>query len=96
MDEFDGESAPFDTHGIDLRRLSDVSVHTVHRFPPGRMWTPRSLEINGRKGRRMICVLAEDKLHYRQFDVDSPDAVHNTTSGGDGTEDLDATMSSVD
>ncbi|KAI4233175.1 MAG: hypothetical protein LQ349_004577 [Xanthoria aureola] len=59
------------SHEIDLRRLSDISTRTVHRFPPGRMWTPLRLEINGRKGRRTICVLAEDRIHYRQFTIDS-------------------------
>ncbi|KAL8759268.1 MAG: hypothetical protein Q9199_000881 [Rusavskia elegans] len=81
------------SHEIDLRRLSDIAIHTVHRFPPGKMWTPQRLEINGRKGRRTICVLAEDRIHYRQFDVDSLDTGHGSTPRGGGTEDLDVAMS---
>ena len=42
-----------------------------YTFPAGPTWTPESLEINGRKGRRAVCVLAEDRLRYRVFDLDS-------------------------
>ncbi|KAL8822002.1 MAG: hypothetical protein Q9223_000082 [Gallowayella weberi] len=69
--------------GVNFTLPRDVSFHTMHQFPAGKIWTPQSLEINGRKGRRMACILAEDKLHYRQFDIDSLD-----------TGDPDAAMSS--
>ena len=50
----------------------DQSSHLVrHSFPPGPTWTPKRMEINGRKGRRAICVLAQDGLHYRIYDLDS-------------------------
>jgi anaphase-promoting complex subunit 4 len=39
---------------------------------------PEKLEVNGRKGRRVVCVLGKDRLHYRVFDLDG---------GGDVGED---------
>ncbi|KAL8994812.1 MAG: hypothetical protein Q9169_005319 [Polycauliona sp. 2 TL-2023] len=80
-------------HEIDLRRIKDISVHSVHRFPPGKMWRPQGLEINGRKGRRTICVLAEDRIHYRQFDIDSMDTAHDSAPRRDETDDNDVAMS---
>ena len=48
------------------------SIHMLrHSFPEGPTWTPERMEINGRKGRRAICVLAQDALRYRVFDLDS-------------------------
>lgn len=56
--------------GISLTNGNDIDALTIHQFPAGKAWTPRRLEINGLKGRRTMCVLAEDKLHYRQFAMD--------------------------
>lgn len=28
------------------------------------------LEVNGRKGRRVVCCVAQDKMRYRIFDLD--------------------------
>ncbi|KAL8852821.1 MAG: hypothetical protein Q9221_002330 [Calogaya cf. arnoldii] len=88
-----GKNEVSGSQGISLRVLSDISMHTVHRFHPGKVWTPLRLEINGRKGRRTICVLAEDRIHYRQFDIDSLDIVQGSTSKGGRTEDPDVAMS---
>ena len=55
-------------HTIDLEQSSHLVRHS---FPPGPTWTPKRMEINGRKGRRAICVLAQDGLHYRIYDLDS-------------------------
>lgn len=30
------------------------------------------MDINGRQGKRAICVLAQDALHYRIYDLDPP------------------------
>ena len=50
----------------------EQSTHLLrHSFPKGPAWTPERIEINGRKGRRAMCVLAEDTLHYRIYDLDS-------------------------
>lgn len=48
--------------------------HLQHTFPAGANWTPERICINGRKGRRAVCVLAQDHLHYRIFDLDSSPA----------------------
>lgn len=42
-----------------------------HRFPAGAAWTPERIEINGRKSRRSVCVVAKDRVTYRVFDLDS-------------------------
>ncbi|KAL9031876.1 MAG: hypothetical protein Q9196_000131 [Gyalolechia fulgens] len=57
--------------GIDLTNQNDVTFHTMHRFPTGKVWIPQGLEVNGRMGKRTICVVAEDRVHYRQFDIDN-------------------------
>ncbi len=43
----------------------------MHAFPAGSAWIPERIEIHGRKGRRSICVVAEDRLNYRIYDLDS-------------------------
>ncbi|KAI9802111.1 MAG: hypothetical protein M1833_002032 [Piccolia ochrophora] len=45
------------------------SSYSCHTFSES--FRPASLEINGRKGRRVLCVLGEDHLHYKVFDLDS-------------------------
>ena len=57
-----------------------ASEHTWLEFPEGVSWTPERIEVNGRNGRRAICVLAQDRFHYRVYDLD-------TRSGGDGVRD---------
>ena len=54
--------------------LSDpdfVSVYTWKDFPEEVSWSPEKLEVNGRNGKRAICVLAQDRFHYRVYDLDS-------------------------
>ncbi|KAL8656732.1 MAG: hypothetical protein Q9210_000073 [Variospora velana] len=66
-----GEEGSAEPHSIDLRNPKEVAARTIHRFPADEAWAPRRLEVNGRKGRRILCVLAEDNLHYRQYAIDS-------------------------
>ena len=63
----DTDSTP-EIHTVDLEQSSHLIRHS---FPSGPTWTPKRMEINGRKGRRAICVLAKDSLHYRIYDLDS-------------------------
>lgn len=56
--------------GLDLTKREIADEVTWHTFPSSASWAPEKLEINGRKGRRVVCVLAKDKLHYRVFDAD--------------------------
>ena len=56
----------------------------------GPTWTPERIEINGRKGRRAVCVLAQDRLRYRVYDLDSLTPAEGTPSAGE--DDGDAVM----
>ena len=76
MDDIDVHSS------IDLSDPDVASAYTWQVFPEGFSWSPEKLEVNGRKGRRAICVLAQDRFHYRVYDLDSP-------SSSDGVPDTD-------
>ncbi len=56
---------------IDLSYADQCRSCTWREFPAGVSWVPERLEVNGRKGRRVICVLAQDNVHYRIYDLDS-------------------------
>lgn len=45
---------------------------------------PGSLEVNGRKGRRVICIISQDRLRYVLFDLDSS---HEEDTDGDDEAD---------
>jgi len=54
--------------------LSDQTHHAGfirHTFPPQRNLKPMTLQVNGKKGRRVVCVLYSDGLRYSVFDLDS-------------------------
>lgn len=55
---------------INLSESEYCKALTWHEFPPGVSWAPERVEVNGRKGRRIVCVLAEDRHHYRVYDLD--------------------------
>ena len=46
-------------------------------FARGMSWTPQRVALHSKKGRRAVCVLAEDSLHYRIYDLDSGKEVNN-------------------
>lgn len=56
---------------LDISDENLLSQQQQHRFPEGASWTPERIEINGRKSRRGICVVAKDRVTYRVFDLDS-------------------------
>ncbi len=72
---------------LDLSETSTYRACTWLEFPVGVSWVPERLEVNGSKGRRAICVLAQDRLHYRIYDLDSSsgavDAQDAKTEGSD-------------
>lgn len=80
-----------DHSSIDLSRPDVASAYMWQEFPDGVSWTPERMEVNGRKGRRVICVLAQDRFHYRVYDLDG------SSSGGEvqdtRTEGSDEVMS---
>ncbi|KAI9827716.1 MAG: hypothetical protein M1832_004205 [Thelocarpon impressellum] len=50
---------------------------------------PARLEVNGRKGRRVVCLLGEDGLHYKVFDLDShPTEAGEPEGDGDGDQEM--------
>lgn len=73
---------------IDLSDRESLDARTWQELPAGVSWTPERMEINGRKGRRVICVLAQDHFHYRIYDLDS-----STETLATGTERSDEIMS---
>ena len=79
--------------GIDLTSSDDVALHAVHRFPTNKGWMPQRLEINGRQNRRMICVLAEDGLHFRQYGLDDPEGKRGKQTLAAPSEEPDVAMS---
>ena len=79
--------------GIDLTKPKSIADCTIYTFPTDPSWAPKSLEVNGRKGRRMICVLADDRIHYRQFDMDSSGELNGEATLGDEGGDHDEAMS---
>jgi hypothetical protein len=72
---------------LELDPSAVEAAHFVqHTFSMGPTWTPERIEINGRKGRRAICVLAQDRLRYRVYDLDSftPEEGTSPAGGSDG------------
>ena len=59
------------------RRTTDltptlVQQYTIHVFEQEARFSPSKLVVNGRKGRRVVVVLAKDGKHYRVLDLDYP------------------------
>ncbi|MCJ1390336.1 hypothetical protein MMC18_003195 [Xylographa bjoerkii] len=71
---------------MDLSRHVDMKQYIQHTFPGDPSWAPESIEVNGRKGRRAVCVVAQDRLHYRIFDLDPPKADDGLDSGAGPNE----------
>ena len=70
-----------DRSSIDLSCPDVASAYTWHEFPEGVSWAPERIEVNGRKSRRVVCVLAQDRFHYRVYDLDN-------SGGGEETQDV--------
>ncbi|KAJ8116671.1 hypothetical protein OPT61_g1956 [Boeremia exigua] len=49
-----------------------LQQYTIHVFEREGRFTPARLVVNGRKGRRVVVVLAKDGKHYRVLDMDYP------------------------
>lgn len=58
---------------LDLVTPSSLQRDLIkHTFPrPGPKSRPVRIEVNGRKGRRAVCVLYADGLRYEVFDLDA-------------------------
>lgn len=58
---------------VDLNDLEGDGGFICHTFPQDEGVEPVMLEVNGRKGRRVVCVLYADGMRYSVFDMDSAD-----------------------
>ena len=56
---------------LDLSNEESLSRYVCHTYPKGSQWTPERLEVNGRKGRRAVCVISRTKTYYSVLDLDS-------------------------
>ena len=75
-------------HGSSIHKcaIADQEAVLVHRFEDQqRQSRPKKLEINGRRGRRVVCVLDQDGMRYEIFDIDGADGEH----GEDANEEND-------
>jgi anaphase-promoting complex subunit 4 len=63
----DGESS---LQSWDVYELKEATL--MHRFSPQQSQSrPKKLEVNSRKGRRVVCVLDQDGMRYEIFDLDN-------------------------
>ena len=57
--------------GLDLSSSKLLKQYQRHKLPRNAPWDPEGIEINGREGRRAMCIFAKDRIHYRVFGLDS-------------------------
>ena len=81
-----------DSHDLDLSSAEAKKPYIRHSFNEALSRKPARLEVNGRKGRRVVCVVFDDKIRYKLFDLDNPpgDAV---VEAGDEQEDINDMVS---
>ncbi|OJD22627.1 hypothetical protein ACJ73_06023 [Blastomyces percursus] len=72
------------TH-LDLANPEHHAEFVRHTFIQQEGMEPVELQVNGRKGRRVVCVLYADGLRYTVFDIDSSEGGEEEEDGdGDG------------
>ncbi|KAI9732831.1 MAG: hypothetical protein M1834_003769 [Cirrosporium novae-zelandiae] len=64
---------------IDMMETGFFDRYVIHNFEEEAKLVPERLEIGGREGRRVVCVLFSDIRHYSVYDLDS--APEETTEG---------------
>lgn len=95
-----GGSAPASSSRV-VTQLSPAMVqqYTIHVFEREGRFIPDKLVVNGRKGRRVVVVLAKDAKHYRVLDMDYPSQREEeegvTEIEGEVGEDGDTVMSGL-
>lgn len=60
-----------------------IDSYVRYSFPSG-PFSPYRIEVNGRKGRRVVCVLSQDEAQYKVLDLGSD--TDETTGHGDGED----------
>lgn len=76
-----------------INRPDGPSLHVMHVFPADHRFKPKLIDINGRKGRRVVCVLGDDLKTYKIFDLDSAEGDPGETTLEHAALDEDAVMS---
>ena len=71
---------------LDLSSSGSLSSFIVHTFR-SEVWQAGSLEVNGRKGRRALCVVSQDRLRYLLLDLDGDNANSYRETMDDGASD---------
>lgn len=56
---------------LDPSPHENTDILVWQTFSSGSAWTPDRIEVNNRKNRQTVCVLAEDRAHYRIYDIQS-------------------------
>jgi hypothetical protein len=75
-----------DSWAIDGSRKDWITRHTFDHNVPAQE-RPAKLEVNGRKGRRVVCVLDEQRTRYTIFDLDDRAVDDADRSRGSAAED---------
>lgn len=72
-DGSEGGSENLSTASLNMNVLDShvMGQFTQLSFPTDSTWMPKRIEINGRKGRQAICVLASDEKSYRIYDMEN-------------------------
>ena len=52
-------------------KLTDNKVKEQARHTFDALFSPIRIEVNGRKGRRVVCALSNDRTRYKIFDLES-------------------------
>ena len=81
-----------DSNDLDLSSAEAKRPYIRHSFDEALFRKPARLEVNGRKGRRVVCVVFDDKIRYRIFDLDNP-PIEAVVADGDGQQDMNDTVS---
>ena len=81
-----------DSNDLDLSSAEAKRPYIRHSFDEALFKKPARLEVNGRKGRRVVCVVYDDKIRYRIFDLDNP-PVDAVVVDGDEQEDTNDMVS---
>ncbi|KAB2577683.1 hypothetical protein DBV05_g3785 [Lasiodiplodia theobromae] len=85
----DGMPLPDDSRQIwDLDTPDCWAPFVKHVFPSSERFTPIKIDVNGRKDRRVVCVLGDDLKHYKIYDLD-----YDSGKEGEGDTTVDTIMS---
>ncbi|EEQ89710.2 hypothetical protein RJZ56_004714 [Blastomyces dermatitidis] len=76
------------TH-LDIANPEQHAEFVRHTFLQQEGMEPAEMQVNGRKGRRAVCVLYADGLRYTVFDIDSSEGREEEEEDGDGDGEME-------